>query len=85
MNSYFFQHVHDLVVTAATTNINSHNNTFLHESVLRNLVEEIDIGDEDSFLYFYTKFVILCGSIFIATFNGVKSAVKKYRSRRILK
>jgi hypothetical protein len=52
---------------------------------MRNLVEEVDIGDEDSFLYFYTKFVILCGAIFIATFNGVKSAVKKYRSRRILK
>ena len=84
LHSTFFSHVHDLTVTAATTNIDSHNNTYIKEAVLKNFVEEIDLNDEDSFMYFYTKFVIICAVLFITAFNSVKSVVKKYRRRSLL-
>lgn len=84
LHSTFFSHVHDLTVTAATTNIDSHNNTYIKQAVLKNLVEEIDLNDEDSFMYFYTKFIIVCAVLFITAFNSVKSVVKKYRRRSLL-
>ena len=84
LHSYFFSHIHDVVVTAATVSIHSHNNSMLTESVLRNTVEEIDLEDEDSFIYFYSKFVLVCGFLFISCFNGVKKAVKYYKNRRVL-
>ena len=84
LHSTFFSHVHDLTVTAATTNIDSHNKTYIKEAILKNLVEEIDLNDEDSFMYFYTKFIIVCAVLFITAFNSVKSVVKKYRRRSLL-
>ena len=84
LHTYFFSHIHDVVVTAATTSIDSHNNTLIRESVLKNNVEEIDLEDQDSFAYFYTKFMFVCGIFFISCFNGVKSTVKYYKNRKIL-
>ena len=84
LHSYVLSHIHDTVVTAATTSMDTHNNTHVKESIIRNLVEETDLGDEDSFAYFYTKFLFVCGSLFIACFNGVKRTVKYYKNRRIL-
>ena len=84
LRSHVLSHIHDTVVTAATTSMDSHNNTQVKESVIRNLVEETDLSDEDSFAYFYTKFLFVCGSLFIACFNAVKKTVKYYKNRRIL-
>ena len=84
LHSHVLSHIHDTVVTAATTSIDSHNNTYVKESIVRNLVEETDVGDEDSFAYFYTKFIFVCGSLFIACFNAMKKTIRYYKNRRIL-
>jgi hypothetical protein len=84
LNSHVLSHIHDTVVTAATTSMDSHNNTYVKESIVRNLVEETDLGDEDSFAYFYTKFIFVCGSLFIACFNAMKKTIRYYKNRRIL-
>ena len=84
LNSHVLSHIHDTVVTAATTSMDSHNNTYVKESIVRNLVEETDVGDEDSFAYFYTKFLFVCGSLFIACFNAMKKTIRYYKNRRIL-
>ena len=85
LHSDFFSHVHDLVVTAATTSIDSHNNSIIRDHVFKNTVQEIDLDDQDSFAYFYTKFVFVCAFIFLSCFNGVKSVFKYYKNRKILK
>ena len=85
LRTYIFSHIHDVVVTAATTCVDSHNNTLLTESVMRNLVDEVDLDDQDSFGYFYSKFVLVCGFFFLVCFNGVKDMTRKYKNRRILK
>jgi hypothetical protein len=84
IHSYYFSHIHDLIVTAATTSIDSHNNTFLIEKVLANSVEEIDLEDQDSFAYFYTKFVLICGFLGISSFKTVKAIYKYFKFRKIL-
>ena len=85
LHTYFFAHVHDLVVTAATTSIDSHNNSIIRDHVFKNTVQEIDLDDQDSFAYFYTKFLFVCAFFFLSCFNGVKAVVKYYKNRKILK
>jgi hypothetical protein len=54
------------------------------ETVMKNHVEEIDLEDQDSFAYFYSKFVLVCGFLAISTFNGVKKIYKMYKNRKVL-
>jgi hypothetical protein len=84
LHNYYFSHIHDLIVTAATTSVESHNKSHLMASVMKDHVEEIDLEDQDSFAYFYTKFVLVCGFLAISTFNGVKKLYKTYKNRKFL-
>jgi len=59
MLTYHQEHEHDLVVTAATSSIDHHNNTYLIKQIQANTVQSkpqiLNNGTRDSFVWFFFK------------------------------